>query len=125
LHSTTISDESSGGLVVQISILGSLRVRVSDSELGQQDFAGVKPRELLALLLLARGRPVTKTALAEKLWPERQPKNVDGTLETYVSLVRKKLFPDRATARRVLTTSPGAYRFATDQVAVRRPLGAG
>ncbi len=101
---------------MQISILGSLRVRSLGAKLGPQKFDGVKPRELLALLLLARGRPVTKDTLAEKLWPDRLPKNVDGTLETYVSLVRKNLFGERDTARRVLSTGAGAYTFATDQI---------
>lgn len=103
---------------MQISIFGPLRVASAHDELTQQDFEGVKPRELLALLLLARGRPITKETLAEQLWPDRQPKNVGGTLETYVSLLRRKLFFDRTIARRVLSTSAGAYAFDTSQVAL-------
>jgi DNA-binding SARP family transcriptional activator len=103
-------------LVVHISIFGPLRVDRESSELTHQDFGGVKPRELLALLLLSRGHAITKDALAERLWPDRAPKNVGGTLETYVSLLRKKLFADRASARQVLSTSARAYAFDTSQV---------
>lgn len=101
---------------MHISLFGPLRVRTEESVLGPHDFGGVKPKELLALLLLARGHPVTKETLADHLWPGQTPKNIAGTLETYISVLRKKLFTDRTTARQVLATTAGAYRFATDQV---------
>ncbi len=101
---------------MNISILGPLRVSAGQAQLTHQDFGGTKPRELLALLLLARGRPISKDALAERLWPTRKPKNVAGTLETYVSGLRRVLFPDRAMAREVLRTQSGAYAFDTSAV---------
>lgn len=99
-------------------MFGQLRVRVDGAVLTSQDFGGVKPRNLLAHLVLARGHAVTKEALAERLWPTNPPKNVSGTLETYVSLLRKKLFIDREMARRVLATSTGAYRLLADHVTI-------
>jgi len=99
-------------------MFGQLRVRVDGAVLTSQNFGGVKPRNLLAHLVLARGHSVTKEALAERLWPTNPPKNVSGTLETYVSLLRKKLFTDREVARRVLATSAGAYRLLADHVTI-------
>lgn len=106
-----------GRVGVRISLFGPLTVHAENGLLENQDFGGLKPKELLVALLLARGRPVTKDQLAADLWADgRAPKNVGGTLETYVSQLRKRLFPDRESARRVLVTDSGAYRFALDQV---------
>ena len=102
---------------MRISLFGPLTVHAENGLLENQDFGGLKPKELLAALLLARGRPVTKDQLATDLWADgRVPKNIGGTLETYISQLRKRLFPDRETARRVLATDAGAYRLALDQV---------
>ena len=102
---------------MRISLFGPLTVHAENGLLENQDFGGLKPKELLAALLLARGRPVSKDQLANDLWADgRVPKNIGGTLETYISQLRKRLFPDRETARRVLATDAGAYRFVVDQV---------
>ncbi len=77
--------------------------------LGPGSFSGVKPKALLEILLLARGRPVGKETLADALWPEARPKNAAATLETYVSIIRSRMFADRLAARRVVVTSAGAY----------------
>ena len=91
---------------------------------------GAKPRGLLELLLLARGRTVSKEQLAEALWGANPPRNVAGTLEHYVCVLRRKLFVDQVQARRVLVTEPGAYRFDTSRPRprprrVRPPAAAG
>ena len=41
------------------------------------------------MLLLARGRSVSKDVLADTLWDANPPKNVSGTIEQHVSLLRR------------------------------------
>ena len=101
---------------MHISMFGPLRISRSGAVLGPGDFGGVKPKELFELLLLGRGHPVHKDSLIEELWPGTPPRNPTGTLESYVSILRKYLFEDRDQARRMLTTMSGAYRFALDEV---------
>ena len=66
--------------------------------------------------MLARGKAVSKEVLADTLWPRTQPKNAVAALETYISVLRKTLFVDRAEARRVIETVSGGYRFVLDGV---------
>ena len=103
---------------MEISIFGSIAVRDAERRLGPGDFGGRKPKQLLELLLLARGRLVSKEFLGEALWPTNVPKSVAATLDTYVCVLRQHLFRDRLTARRVLVTMPYAYRLASDEVAL-------
>lgn len=103
---------------VNVSIFGPLSVRSGVRLLGPTSFGGVKPKALFEILLLARGHLVSKDALADALWPEDPPQNVTGTLETYVSVLRRTMFEDRARARRVIVTAPGAYRLALDEISL-------
>jgi DNA-binding SARP family transcriptional activator len=101
---------------MQISVFGYLSVHDRGRELGPGDFGGRKPKQLLELLLLARGRAVNKEVLSEALWPTNEPKNVAATLDTYVCVLRQHLFTDRLTARRFLVTMPSAYRLVCDHL---------
>lgn len=103
---------------MEISIFGYVSVRDAGRRLGPNDFGGRKPKQVLELLLLARGRLVSKEALGEALWPTKAPKNVSATLDTYVCVLRQHLFADRATARLVLVTMPNAYRLVADDLAL-------
>ena len=95
---------------VRVGLFGPLSVRVNGSTLGPRDFGGSKPRQLFELLVLARGRPVTKDRLADELWGEDLPANMAATLEKYVSIVRRRLAPAR-----LIDTLPHAYRFAVER----------
>ncbi len=99
-------------------MFGPLTVAIDGRSLGPSDLGGVKPKEILEILLLARGRPVSKQALADSLWPGKKPQNVSGTLESYVSILRRKLFSDRSTARRVLVTGNGSYQLCPNHMSV-------
>ena len=82
------------------------------------DLGGAKPRGLLELLLLARGKSVSKDALADALWGMNPPNNVAGTIEQYVSLLRRRLFDEAALSKRAIVTEPQAYRVDIDEVGV-------
>jgi DNA-binding SARP family transcriptional activator len=106
---------------MEITMFGTLEVRDGDSRLGPGDLGGVKPRQILELLLLARGHLVCTDMIADALWPEEsQPRNVVATVNTYVCVLRHHMFRDQAQARRVLVTGSGAYRLALDEINVDR-----
>ena len=54
--------------------------------------------------------------IAQLLWGDRGPRNAAGSLQTFVSVLRRRLVGDRAHARRLVVTEPEAYRFATELV---------
>lgn len=95
---------------MKIRLFGALSVETGNQVRGPSDFGGLKTKQILEILLLARGHLVSKDTLADALWADRLPQNVTATLETYVSLLRKHLSPDREFARRLVVTLPGAYR---------------
>jgi hypothetical protein len=51
--------------VVAVRMFGSLELDVAGRRLGVRDFGGLKPKRLLELLLIERGRPVPKDRLAD------------------------------------------------------------
>jgi DNA-binding SARP family transcriptional activator/pimeloyl-ACP methyl ester carboxylesterase len=108
-----VSDAVDSG-VLPVRLFGSLAVRAGGTWLGPRDFGGVKPKQLLEMLLLDRGRMVTKDELADRLWGEQLPERVAATVETYVSLARRHL-GDRG---RLIVTEPRGYRFAAEAVSV-------
>ncbi len=104
---------------MEFSMFGPLQVRDGDRILGPRDLGGVKPRQVLEMLLLARGHLVSTDVIAMALWAEGdEPRNVTATLNTYVCVLRHSVFVDQARARRVIATGAGAYRLALDEVSV-------
>lgn len=99
-------------------LFGTLRVEIEGRDLGARDFLGVKPRQVLEVLLLARGNTVPKERLGDLLWGERTPRNLSATLETYVSVLRSRLDPAGSLSRLVIRTERGAYRVPADAVSL-------
>ena len=100
---------ASGELVVA-RIFGPLEVAVGGRRLGPRDFGGIKPRKILEILLAHRGRSVPKDALAEALWTDELPQNIAATLETYVSVLRRRLDPGGRLGHDLIVTEHEAYR---------------
>jgi pimeloyl-ACP methyl ester carboxylesterase/DNA-binding SARP family transcriptional activator len=90
---------------------------VGGRTLRARDFGGVKPKQILEILLIERGRPVSKFRLAQLVWGDDLPANVAGTIEGYVSQLRRR-FGDGLPDRPVIATEHGAYRLVPDSVAV-------
>jgi DNA-binding SARP family transcriptional activator/pimeloyl-ACP methyl ester carboxylesterase len=101
-------------------LFGPLRITVGHRTLTARDLGPLKQQHLLAVLLLDRGRLVTKERIADLLWGEHLPRNVSATIETYVSLIRRGLTAAGGAGRRVIRTEPGGYRL--DAEAVRADL---
>jgi len=57
-----------------------------------------KARDLLKILLARRGRPVTREALMDLLWPDEEPSRLGNRLSAALSVVRGVLDPDHSLA---------------------------
>jgi DNA-binding SARP family transcriptional activator/ActR/RegA family two-component response regulator len=78
---------------LQISVFGPLTIRRGDIELSAGDLGGPKPRQVLEILLMNFGAPVSKTRLMDLLWHGNPPVVALPTLESYVSVLRRSLQP--------------------------------
>ncbi|MBB5872114.1 DNA-binding SARP family transcriptional activator [Allocatelliglobosispora scoriae] len=79
----------------------------------------MKPRQLLATLLLQPGRPVSVDRLIEVLWPDEPPRSAAANVQTYVSGLRGVLATE-ALARGVTERSEGAPQGAPKNRALAR-----
>jgi DNA-binding SARP family transcriptional activator len=100
-------------MTIAIRLFGQVSFDDGTRVLGPRDFGGVKPKQLFERLLCEHGTPVSKDRLAEGLWGERLPRNVEATLETYVSVLRRSLGDQ---GRELVVTEPRAYRLAIELV---------
>lgn len=73
-------------------LLGPLEV--VDADCRRVDIGGRQPRILLAVLLVAGGRRVTVDALADAIWSGEPPASATGTVQSYVSRLRRRLGPE-------------------------------
>ena len=95
------------GATVEYSILGPFEVRREGEPV---DLGTPKQRALLLRLLLAGGRVVSVDRLVDDLWAGDPPAAAAGTLQSYISNLRRALEPERgrgAPATLLLTRAPG------------------
>ena len=119
---------------MRVNVLGATEVWLDGRPV---DLGALKPRSVVAALALSGGRAVSPDTLADLVWGEQPPDGVAGTLQAYVSGLRRALEPGRAprTPPTVLVTVPPGYalrldddaidavRFAAQVNGVRRRLG--
>jgi DNA-binding SARP family transcriptional activator len=98
-----------------IRLFGPLTIEGART-LGPRDLGGSRPKQVLEILLAARGHRVPTDRLADLLWGEQLPQNAAGSLQTFVSVLRRHLASDRERARELVITEAEAYRFASDLV---------
>ena len=100
--------------MMRYRLLGPLEVV---DEAGERvDIGGRQPRILLAVLLVAGGRRVTIDALVDAIWGEDPPASATGTVQSYVSRLRRRLGAEQ------LTWDDAGYQLdvAAEQVDARR-----
>lgn len=84
---------------VRFQVLGPLRVTAHDVDL---PLGGRQQRLVLALLLAARGRPVSTSAIIDDIWGDEPPPSARKALQGYVHHLRSELGD-------VLTTETNGY----------------
>ena len=99
-----------------IRLFGPLEIEDGERTLGPRDLGGTRPKQVLEILVGARGHLVSFDRLAELLWGAEPPRNAAGSLQTFVSVLRRRLVDDPRRARDLVVTGSEAYRFATDRV---------
>ena len=109
-----VGKENRGDLVIRF--FGPLAIEDGAHSLGPRDLGGARPKQVLEILLAARGHRVATDRLADLLWPRQRPQNAAGSLQTFISALRRHLTPDRQRARELVVTEAEAYRFATGLV---------
>jgi DNA-binding SARP family transcriptional activator len=122
--------------VMDLRLLGSFELHRDGAPVA---LGGYRQRALLAILALAPNEAVSADVLAERLWSGAPPKGASGTLQAYVSNLRRVLEPERAprTAATILTSTSNGYllvlpeaardidRSEADTAAARRALASG
>ena len=87
------------------------------------DLGTPKQRALVAALALSGGRAVSVDSLIDLLWGDSAPSTVTGTLQAYVSVLRRTLEPGRrkrTPAEVLVTVAPGyALRLPEDALDAR------
>ena len=103
--------------MIDYRILGSLEVSTDGRVI---EIGGPKLRALLAILLLRANEPVQRDVVVHELWGEQPPADAQGSLDVYVSRLRKAL--DAAANGPVIVTRPGGYclQVAEEHLDVRR-----
>ncbi|WP_225873842.1 AfsR/SARP family transcriptional regulator [Zafaria cholistanensis] len=94
---------------LSVEIIGGLVVRRGDTVLTAHDLGGPKSRQILEILLLQLGTPVSKNRLIELLWGNAAPKGAVPTLESYVSVLRRSLQPGLGKSGPLKTTTGGYW----------------
>lgn len=97
-----------------VNVFGPLSVMNADGNLRGSAFGGAQARATLEILLLARGNTVTKEQLADAVWGDAPPKNINSAVEQAICTLRRRLFVCAINARNVLQTEPNAYRIDTN-----------
>jgi DNA-binding SARP family transcriptional activator len=80
--------ETVRGGAVEFRLLGPLEVVDGERQIA---LGGAKQRSVLALLLLARGRPVPTDVLIEEIWNGDAPETARKSVQGYVSALREVL----------------------------------
>ena len=73
-----------------IRMFGALSLETAHGVLGPGDLGGVRPKQVLEILVAARGRLVPTDRIAELLWDEPRP-GAAASIQTFVSVLRRHL----------------------------------
>ena len=100
---------------LHVNIIGPLMIRRGTRLLDARQLGGPKPRQILEILLLHVGVPVSKHRLIDLLWGGNPPREALTSLESYVSVLRRNLQPGAGRSGPLRTTT-GGYVIDADAV---------
>lgn len=89
---------------MNFSILGPLSVHGNGQDITP---TARKIRQVLAMLLVYRNKPLQTARIVDELWGESVPESGQTTVQTYVYKLRKQVF--ERTGAALLHTCPGGY----------------
>ena len=98
-----------------VTMIGALVVCRGNTVLRAQQLGGPKPRQILEILLLNLGHPVSKDRLIDLLWPDSPPNEALTSVESYVSVLRRHLQPGYGRYG-LLRTTTGEYQIDASAV---------
>jgi DNA-binding SARP family transcriptional activator len=102
---------------MRFGVLGSLEVRHGDALV---DVGGRQQRLVLASLLATAGRPLSADALVDAIWGAAPPPSAFGTLQSYVSRLRKLVDPHGTGTKLVFDDAGYRLEAGADAVDFRR-----
>lgn len=94
---------------LRLVVLGPVRAWIGDREVS---LGSARPQAVFAMLALRAGAAVRRDDLVAGVWGQDAPATAEGSVHTYISLLRKALEPDRArgAAPQVLESVGSGYR---------------
>ncbi|MFW6186692.1 MAG: AfsR/SARP family transcriptional regulator [Actinomycetota bacterium] len=95
------------GARLSVQVVGPLVVRRGNRVLTSRELGGPRQRQILEILLLQLGTPVSKHRLVDLLWGAQAPAAALTTLESYVSVLRRHLQPGQCRSGPLKTTNGG------------------
>jgi len=84
-----------GDRAVAIAALGRFAVLHAGQPVPLAAWQSRKARDLLKLLVARKGRPITREAAADAIWPDEDPEPLGNRLSVALSTIRKVLDPAR------------------------------
>lgn len=103
--------------MIDVHLFGPLVVTGEGGRLTRSDLGGTKLPQLVQMLALELGSPLSKDLIAERLWDGRPPASYLATVESYVCVLRRRLGLVGSRRGPLATTSRG-YLLDADQVRV-------
>jgi len=98
-------------MTIRVYLAGQVAVECGDVVIRDADLGGRQSRLLLAYLVLADGRPVRKSELAEILWPDGPPPSWEVSVAALASKLRAQLGRG-ALPRGVIDGALGSYQLS-------------
>ncbi len=99
---------------MQVHLFGSIDIALGERRLQARSFGGRKPKQLLEILLLRRGHPVSADELAQLLWPGNDVAGDPATVQHYLSVLRRRLSQTRGESS-LLRHVHGGYELDRDR----------
>jgi len=90
-----LATAAQGGHEVAVVALGRFAVLHAGVPVPLAAWQSRKARDLLKVLVARKGRPLTREAAAEAMWPDEDPDALSNRLSVALSTIRKVLDPDR------------------------------